>query len=117
MDSKLTKGYFRHTLWLHEIYPDSRISWYNNRRHEVPASIRDPPYPGLLLSLISSRLLPIKTTYFRDRESSARTHLLEQVHMSTSARRRRPSFDNWAVLLSLLLALLVRAGILKSVPW
>jgi len=30
---------------------------------------------------------------------------------------RRLSFDSWAVLLSLVLALLVRAGILKSVPW
>ena len=36
--------------------------------------------------------------------------------MSTSAKRRL-SFDTWAVLLSLALALLVRAGIIKSVPW
>jgi hypothetical protein len=36
--------------------------------------------------------------------------------MSTSAKRRL-SFDGWAVLLSFILALLVRVGILKSVPW
>jgi hypothetical protein len=36
--------------------------------------------------------------------------------MSTSPKRRL-SFDSWAVLLSLVLALLVRAGIIKSVPW
>jgi hypothetical protein len=36
--------------------------------------------------------------------------------MSTPAKPRL-SFDSWAVLLSLVLALLVRAGILKSVPW
>ena len=36
--------------------------------------------------------------------------------MSTSTKRRF-SFDSWAVLLSLVLALLVRAGIIKSVPW
>ncbi len=36
--------------------------------------------------------------------------------MSTPAKHRL-SIDSWAVLLSLVLALLVRAGILKSVPW
>jgi hypothetical protein len=36
--------------------------------------------------------------------------------MFTSAKRGL-SFDGWAVLLSLVLALLVRIGILKSVPW
>ena len=36
--------------------------------------------------------------------------------MSSTAKRRL-SIDSWAVLLSLVLALLVRAGILKSVPW
>jgi hypothetical protein len=35
--------------------------------------------------------------------------------MSTS--RTRLSTDTWAVVLSLALALLVRAGLLKSVPW
>lgn len=36
--------------------------------------------------------------------------------MSTSVKRSL-SLDTWAVLLSLVLALLVRIGILKSVPW
>jgi hypothetical protein len=36
--------------------------------------------------------------------------------MSKPAKSRL-SFDSWAVLLSLVLALLVRTGILKSVPW
>jgi hypothetical protein len=36
--------------------------------------------------------------------------------MSTSVKRSI-SIDSWAVLLSLVLALLVREGILKSVPW
>jgi hypothetical protein len=35
--------------------------------------------------------------------------------MSTPARRI--STDTWAVLLSLVLALVIRLGILKSVPW
>jgi hypothetical protein len=35
--------------------------------------------------------------------------------MSTS--RTRLSTDTWAVILSLALALLVRAGLVKSVPW
>ena len=35
--------------------------------------------------------------------------------MSTSARRL--SLDSWAVLLALAAALLVRIGILKTVPW
>jgi hypothetical protein len=35
--------------------------------------------------------------------------------MSTTSRRLSP--DTWAVLLSLALALLVRSGILKVVPW
>lgn len=34
-----------------------------------------------------------------------------------SADSRRLSLDMWAVLLSLALALLVRVGILKVVPW
>ncbi len=33
------------------------------------------------------------------------------------ASSRRLSLDTWAVLLSLTLALLVRFGILKAVPW
>ncbi len=33
------------------------------------------------------------------------------------ASTRRLSLDTWAVLLSLALALLVRIGILKVVPW
>ena len=35
--------------------------------------------------------------------------------MSTSTRRI--SLDSWAVLLSLFAALLVRFGVLKTVPW
>lgn len=34
-----------------------------------------------------------------------------------STRRPRISLDVWAVALSLALALLVRVGLLKSVPW
>jgi hypothetical protein len=34
-----------------------------------------------------------------------------------SASARSLSLDTWAVLLSLALALLVRSGILKVVPW
>jgi hypothetical protein len=33
------------------------------------------------------------------------------------ARQRRLSLDGWAVLLALLAALLVRAGIFHHVPW
>ena len=37
--------------------------------------------------------------------------------MSSEFRFRRISLDTWAVLLSLLVALLVRLGVLKVVPW
>jgi hypothetical protein len=37
--------------------------------------------------------------------------------MSSEFRIRRISLDTWAVLLSLLAALLVRLGVLKVVPW
>lgn len=37
--------------------------------------------------------------------------------MSTSASNRRFSLDSWAVLLALMAALLVRIGIIKTVPW
>jgi len=37
--------------------------------------------------------------------------------MSTSASQRRFSLDTWAVLLALAAALLVRIGILKTIPW
>jgi hypothetical protein len=37
--------------------------------------------------------------------------------MSISASNRRLSLDSWAVLLALLAALLVRIGIIKTVPW
>jgi hypothetical protein len=37
--------------------------------------------------------------------------------MTTSASGRRISLDTWAVLLALAAALLVRFGILKTVPW
>jgi hypothetical protein len=35
----------------------------------------------------------------------------------SSAKWRRLSLDTWAVLLALLLAALVRAGVFKQVPW
>jgi hypothetical protein len=37
--------------------------------------------------------------------------------MSTPASHRRFSLDSWAVLLALAAALLIRIGILKTVPW
>ena len=37
--------------------------------------------------------------------------------MATPTHRRLFSLDGWAVVLSLALALLVRAGIIKTVPW
>jgi hypothetical protein len=37
--------------------------------------------------------------------------------MSSKSGFRRISLDTWAVLLSLLAALLVRAGVLKVIPW
>ncbi len=37
--------------------------------------------------------------------------------MSTSASQRRFSLDTWAVLLALAVALLVRIGIIKTIPW
>jgi hypothetical protein len=37
--------------------------------------------------------------------------------MIPPAKNRLLSLDSWAVLLSLALALLVRIGILKTVPW
>jgi hypothetical protein len=37
--------------------------------------------------------------------------------MSNSSPLRRVSLDSWAVLLALAAALLVRFGILKTVPW
>lgn len=37
--------------------------------------------------------------------------------MASSSPLRRVSFDTWAVLLALAAALLVRFGILKTIPW
>jgi hypothetical protein len=37
--------------------------------------------------------------------------------MSSESRLPRISLDTWAVLLALLAALLVRVGVLKTVPW
>jgi hypothetical protein len=37
--------------------------------------------------------------------------------MATLTKRRLLSLDSWAVVLSLAVALLVRAGILKTIPW
>jgi hypothetical protein len=34
-----------------------------------------------------------------------------------STKRTRLSIDTWAILLSLTLALIVRVGLLKTVPW
>ncbi len=33
------------------------------------------------------------------------------------SQKRRLSLDTWAVILSLVLALIVRVGLLKTVPW
>ena len=41
----------------------------------------------------------------------------EHIYMPTPASERRFSFDSWAVLLALAAALLVRIGIVKTVPW
>jgi hypothetical protein len=38
-------------------------------------------------------------------------------YMSSDKPINAPSLDTWAVLLALLLALLVRTGILKTVTW
>jgi hypothetical protein len=37
--------------------------------------------------------------------------------MADSSPRRRVSLDTWAVLLALAAALLVRFGIVKTIPW
>jgi hypothetical protein len=37
--------------------------------------------------------------------------------MSSSSRKFSLSLDVWAVVLSLALALLVRSGVIKTVPW
>jgi hypothetical protein len=37
--------------------------------------------------------------------------------MSTPATTRRFSLDSWAVLLALVAALLIRIGLIKTVPW
>ena len=34
-----------------------------------------------------------------------------------SGRRWKPSLDTWAVVVALLLALLVRTGVFKHIPW
>lgn len=34
-----------------------------------------------------------------------------------SIRTRQLSLDSWTVVLALILALLVRTGVLKSIPW
>jgi hypothetical protein len=40
-----------------------------------------------------------------------------QVAVSKSESRWKPSLDTWAVLLAFLLALLVRTGVFKHIPW
>ena len=40
-----------------------------------------------------------------------------QVAVSKPESRWKPSLDTWAVLLAFLLALLVRTGIFKHIPW
>jgi hypothetical protein len=37
--------------------------------------------------------------------------------MSNPATTRRFSLDSWAVLLALITALLIRIGLIKTVPW
>jgi hypothetical protein len=43
--------------------------------------------------------------------------ILEHCFMATLTKRRLLSLDGWAVVLSLAVALLVRFGILKTIPW
>jgi len=40
-----------------------------------------------------------------------------EVVAGKSGSRWKPSLDTWAVLVAFLLALLVRAGVFKHVPW
>jgi hypothetical protein len=40
-----------------------------------------------------------------------------QVEAGKVESRWRPSLDTWAVMVAFLLALLVRAGVLKHIPW
>ena len=40
-----------------------------------------------------------------------------EVEVLKTGRRWRPSLDTWAVLVAFFLALLVRTGVLKLVPW
>jgi hypothetical protein len=44
-----------------------------------------------------------------------RFSLQEAFHMSSSPRRF--SLDSWAVAVALVAALLVRAGVIKTIPW
>ena len=41
----------------------------------------------------------------------------EETNAGRPGNRRRLSLDSWAVLLALLIALLVRTGVFKHVPW
>jgi hypothetical protein len=47
----------------------------------------------------------------------ATTENTEQDRFSTAGKRPKISLDTWAVLVALLAALLIRAGVLKHIPW
>ena len=40
-----------------------------------------------------------------------------EVRAEKAASRWKPSLDTWAVLLAFVLALLVRSGVFKHIPW
>ena len=40
-----------------------------------------------------------------------------EVEVRKSGSRWKPSLDTWAVLVAFLLALLVRTGVFKHIPW
>jgi hypothetical protein len=47
-----------------------------------------------------------------------RTGLFQEKHMATpTSTRPRISLDLWAVIISLSLALIIRLGLIKTVPW
>jgi hypothetical protein len=70
----------------------------------------------LLLKAPFARILPSIFMSLSDCAQSSST-LTQSQGIPMPASARRVSLDTWAVLLSLTLALLVRIGILKVVPW
>jgi hypothetical protein len=62
-------------------------------------------------------LLPLVSSFLFDQVSSSQNAPKEYFHMANPSPLRRISLDTWAVLLAFAAALVVRFGILKSVPW